>query len=88
MTVTAYPVRNVRSPASRTVTRPVRAEPWRPVSSVRPSRAAQNGASAVCALPVTGSSGTPTAGKKPRETKSYPRAGSSAAAVTISPRLA
>ncbi len=37
----------------------VAAEPGRPV-----------GASAVWALPVTGSSSMPTAGKKPRETKS------------------
>ena len=36
----------------------------------RPRRADQNGASAVCALPVTGSSSMPTPGKKQRETKS------------------
>ncbi len=55
---------------------------------MRPRRCAQNGARAVWALPVTGSSSMPKAGKKPRETKSYPREGSSAAAVTITPRLA
>ena len=41
-----------------------------PVSSLRPSRSDHSGASAVCALPVTGSSLIPTAGPKKRETKS------------------
>ena len=70
MTVTARPVSRVRSPRSAVRTRPERAEAWRPVSSVRPRRADQNGASAVWALPVTGSSSMPTLGKKQRETKS------------------
>lgn len=47
MTVTAWPVSSVREPRSEVRTRPVRADPWRPVSSARPSRADQNGASAV-----------------------------------------
>ena len=51
-------------------TRPPRADACSPMSSSRPRRADQYGASAVWALPVTGSSGMPSAGAKKRETKS------------------
>ena len=70
MTVTAWPVSRVRSPRSSVRTRPERGEACRPVSSARPRRSDQNGARAVWALPVTGSSSMPTFGKKQRETKS------------------
>src|SRR5690606_38606660 len=85
-TVTARPVSRTRSPATVTSTRPPRADAWKPTVWERPSRAAQYGASAVCAEPVTGSSGTPTAGAKNRDTKSWSAPGS-AAAVTITPRI-
>ena len=52
---------------------------WRPTSDVRPSRSTQYGASTVCALPVTGSSGIPACGAKTRETKSHSCSGSAAA---------
>src|SRR5579885_3648830 len=69
-TVTAWPPSTTRSPADRTRTTPPRAEAWNPVMAVVRSRAAQNGASVQWAEPVTGSSGTPTAGAKKRDTKS------------------
>ncbi len=81
--VTAWPVSSTRSPTTRVRTTPDRAEACRPTSSSRPSRADHSAASAVCALPVTGSSGMPTAGAKNRETKSNP---SDPAAVTATPR--
>ena len=64
---------------------PPRGEAWNPVSSVRPSRPNQYGASVQCAEPVTGSSGIPAAGAKKREMKSAP--GRAAGAVTIVPRV-
>jgi hypothetical protein len=69
-TVTARPVMVTRSPFSSTPTRPERRDTWRPRRDVLPSRSAQYGASAVCALPVTGSSGMPACGANTRETKS------------------
>ena len=49
---------------------PPRAEACSPMRLSRPRSADHNGASAVWALPVTGSSGMPSAGAKKRETKS------------------
>src|SRR5579864_7445639 len=69
-TVTGRPVIVTRSPFNSTPTSPERGDACRPTSDVRPSRAAQNGASTVCELPVTGSSGTPAFGAKRRERKS------------------
>ena len=63
---------------------PPRAEACSPTSSARPSRSAQNGASAQCAEPVTGSSSMPTPGAKKRLTQSMPSR--SPGAVTMTPR--
>lgn len=84
-TVTALPRSSTRSPRSSTATRPPRCDNCAPSRDVRPSRAAQNGARAQCAEPVTGSSSTPTRGAKKRETKSTPLP-PAAAAVTMTPR--
>jgi hypothetical protein len=68
--VMACPLRWTRSPWTAQRTRPARADACNPVSLLRPSRAAQYGARAVCAMPVTGTSEIPSAGEKNRETKS------------------
>src|SRR6266540_4280794 len=83
-TVTAWPPSPTRSPASRTRTTPPRGDAWYAVISVLCSRSLQNGVSAQCAEPVTGSSGTPACGAKKRETKSKSRV--PARLVTMIPR--
>src|SRR5437588_2686760 len=84
--VTAWPDRYTRPAWVSVRTIPVRADAWKPTSWLRPSRSDQKGASTVWALPVTGSSGMPSAGEKKRDTKSYSRP-RSAMAVTVSPRI-
>eukprot|EP00325_Prymnesiales_sp_UTEX-LB-985_P017358 CAMPEP_0174746472 /NCGR_PEP_ID=MMETSP1094-20130205/89165_1 /TAXON_ID=156173 /ORGANISM="Chrysochromulina brevifilum, Strain UTEX LB 985" /LENGTH=92 /DNA_ID=CAMNT_0015951187 /DNA_START=132 /DNA_END=410 /DNA_ORIENTATION=- len=72
-----------RSPTTLRRNVPPRSDTCRAVIEVLPSRAAQKGASAVCAEPVTGSSGMPESGPKKREMKSNSGASAGAVATTF-----
>src|SRR5882724_9821832 len=84
ITVTACPEMRTRSPASSSFSTPPREETCRAVIFDFERRPPQNGARQEWVEPVTGSSSTPAAGAKKRETKS--NSGVAARLVTMTPR--